>query len=205
MVDFAREELVPSPSPRPCKLIPAPSQAEQFVMNLSHQVSRGSGNRYCHISGSEQGKRAGDITDRERKKPSGQVYDIYSEWGRLIVILMFWELMVVLSVNKKIAFIRILKSQNNCKDCKHCFRCMEFSLGEENPAGLSKSIALTVYFLPPTTHHWYQERTINTESRRKILQYSLLLMQGSVTAQCFSLHHQHHCHHLPSSTSPENK
>ncbi len=49
---------------------------------------------------------------------------------------------------------------------------------------------------PPRLTGWYEERTITTKSRQKILQYSVLRSQGSVMAKWFSHHYQHHCQHL---------
>jgi hypothetical protein len=60
------------------------------------------------------------------------------------------------------------------------------------PAATICSIALTVYFLPPLPLDWYEGRTINTELRQKVLQYSVFLSHGSLTVQWFSPHHQHH-------------
>jgi hypothetical protein len=61
---------------------------------------------------------------------------------------------------------------------------------------------LSIFCPLPHLTGWYEGRTLNTESRQKVLQYSMLLSHRSMTAQWFSPHH-HYCQHLTSSTSPE--
>ncbi len=76
-----------------------------------------------------------------------------------------------------------------------------------NPAGTFYKYCIDYLFpaSPPHSTVWYKERTINTELRQKVIQYSVLLSHGSVMAQLFSPHHQHHLQHLAFSTSPERE
>ncbi len=103
---------------------------------------------------------------------------------------------------RKSAFIHLPQSQNNCIDCKTCFAVWGSGWELRTQLGLSKSIKMTISFLPPLPHtsllirgEYFKYLVLRT-----IPQYSVLLSHGSVTARKNSLHH-----HLPSSTTPEKK
>jgi hypothetical protein len=88
---------------------------------------------------------------------------------------------------KTSAFIHLPQSQKYRKDWKLSSAVWKFRSELRTQLRPSVSIVLTVYFqsLSPSPLWWYEGRTKNTESWKKISQYSMLLSHISVMAQWF--------------------
>ncbi len=107
-------------------------------------------------------------------------------------------------VNTQISFIPLPQSQNNCKSSSLYVGLARIYKSSCNCLWVSLWPSISCL---PTLHWLIWEENYNywSELGQKVLQYLLSLSHGSVTAQCFSPHHQHHLQHLTSSTSPEKE